>query len=155
MVHALEEAERILVPGGQLIDLRPISVDSRLEILYGHAVRPAGIIDFSGGLPEDRAADQAVAGRVRRGGLSPEGHRRFEHAYYWEDLASMKAYAEERWSESATVPERVYRRAEDLIHKCLGPARIRVRLLVHLAAYRAGAGHSPDAGASLQGSSLR
>jgi hypothetical protein len=152
MVHALEEAERVLVPGGQLIDLRPVSVDTRLEILDGDAVRPAGIVDFSGGLPEDQAADQAIARRVRRGGLSPEGNRRFEHAYYWQDLASMKAYAEERWSESASVPERVYRRAEDLIHKSLGPVRIRVRLLVHLAAYRAAAATSPDPGASSPGS---
>jgi len=136
MVHALEEAERVLIPGGQLIDLRPVSVDSRLEIIDGEAVRPAGMVDFSGGLPEDQAADQAVAQRLRRGGLIPEGDRQFEHAYYWQDLASMKAYAEERWSDSASVPGRVYRRAEDLIRKSLGPVRIRVRLLVHLAAYR-------------------
>lgn len=142
MVHALEEAERVLVPGGQLIDLRPVSVDSRLEIIDGEAVRPAGMVDFSGGLPEDQAADQAVTQRLLRGGLFPEGDRQFEHAYYWEDLASMKAYAEERWSESASVPERVYRRAEDLIRKSLGPVRIRVRLLVHLAAYR----KAPDPG---------
>lgn len=142
MVHALEEAERVLVPGGQLIDLRPVSVDSRLEIIDGEVVRPAGMVDFSGGLPEDQAADQAVTQRLRRGGLFREGDRQFEHAYYWEDLASMKAYAEERWSESASVPGRVYRRAEDLIRKSLGPVRIRVRLLVHLVAYR----KAPDPG---------
>lgn len=138
MVHALEEATRVLAREGQLIDLRPISVDSRLEILSGEAVQAAGVIDFSPGLSEDEAADKAVATLVRRDDLIPVGSRQFEHAYYWDDLPSMKAYVEDRWSDSAVIPDRVFKKAEELIRKSLRPTRIRVRLVVSLATYRKG-----------------
>lgn len=138
MVHALEEATRVLARDGQLIDLRPISVDTRLEILSGEAVHPAGVIDFSPGIPEDEAADKAVAILVRRDDLVPDGSREFEYAYYWDDLPSMRAYVEDRWSDSAVIPERVFKRAEELIRKSPSPARIRVRLVVSLATYRKG-----------------
>ncbi len=138
MVHALEEAIRALAQDGQLIDLRPLSVDSRLEILSGEAVHPAGVIDFSPGLPEDMAADKAVATLVRRDDLVPDGSRQFEHAYYWDDLPSMKAYVEDRWSDSAVIPKRVFKKAEELIRKSPQPTRIRVRLVVSLATYRKG-----------------
>lgn len=138
MVHALEEATRVLAQDGQLIDLRPISVDSRLEVLGGEAVRAAGVIDFSPGLPDDEAADKAVATLVRRDDLVPDGSREFEHAYYWDDLPSMRAYFEERWSDSAVIPERVFKRAAELIRRSVRPVRIRVRLVVSLATYRKG-----------------
>ena len=34
MVHALKEAYRILAPQGIMIDVRPLSVDVPLEIIY-------------------------------------------------------------------------------------------------------------------------
>lgn len=138
MVHALEEATRVLARDGQLVDLRPISVDSRLEILSGETVQAAGVIDFSPGLPEDKAADKAVATLVRRDDLVPGGSRQFEHAYYWDDLPSMRAYVEDRWSDSAVIPDRVFKKAEELIRKSPRPTRIRVRLVVSLATYRKG-----------------
>lgn len=138
MVHALEEATRVLARDGQLVDLRPISVDSRLEILSGETVQAAGVIDFSPGLPEDEAADKAVAKLVRRDDLVPDGSRQFEHAYYWDDLPSMRAYVEDRWSDSAVIPDRVFKKAEELIRKSPRPTRIRVRLVVSLATYRKG-----------------
>jgi hypothetical protein len=42
MVHALRESWRVLVPGGSLIDLRPLSASSPVQVVTGNKIVPAG-----------------------------------------------------------------------------------------------------------------
>src|SRR5512138_3806631 len=75
MVHALEEAHRVLKPGGVLIDLRPAPAHRRLGIGEGRSWRQVGTLH--GNLDDDYAADAAAAEVVRRRLFREERRQRF------------------------------------------------------------------------------
>ncbi len=66
MVHALQEAWRVLLPNGIMIDLRPRSDNMPLEILHKDGIDSAGLVDMSPGLADDQAADEAIATLLSR-----------------------------------------------------------------------------------------
>ena len=54
MVHALEEINRVLVPSGLLIDLRPLLERWPVEIAWGNGYREIGrLTDLPEGLSDD------------------------------------------------------------------------------------------------------
>src|SRR5258708_38050854 len=65
MVHALQEARRVLKPGGILIELRPAPIHRRVWITSGGGDQLLGAM--SEVLDDDRAANQAVAEVLRSG----------------------------------------------------------------------------------------
>jgi hypothetical protein len=65
MVHALEEAWRVLSPDGLLIDLRPAMVRRRVDVIAADAHRKLGFMRER--FDDDILANRAVAGVVRRG----------------------------------------------------------------------------------------
>lgn len=69
MVHALQEAHRVLRPGGILLDIRPAAAHRRIGLGEGQAWRRVGVMREP--LEEDRRADRAVRQLVRRGLFRP------------------------------------------------------------------------------------
>jgi SAM-dependent methyltransferase len=65
MVHALEEAHRVLRPGGVLLDIRPAAAHRRVGLGEDRGWRRVGVMREP--LEEDRRADRAVARMIRRG----------------------------------------------------------------------------------------
>ena len=100
MVHALQEASRVLRPGGLLVDLRPIStgVQVQLQIAPGRW-RAAGELDEKQFLADDAAADRAVAQAVNAGWLIPAGGRPFEFRWHFQTLDHMVEYLTEEWED--------------------------------------------------------
>ena len=134
MVHALEQAWQVLHPGGMLLDLRPRSFDSPVDVVADDLVEHAGMVDMSADLPDDQASDEAIEAAVRAGVFVPIQARKFEFSYYWSSLEGMREYTQERW-ETAVFPADVLGRARSLL-EALGPeARIRIILPMHLATY--------------------
>lgn len=134
MVHALEQAWQVLRPGGMLLDLRPRSFDSPVDVVTGEVVERAGMVDMSADLPDDRASDAAIEAAVRAGVFVPKEVRKFEFSYYWTSLEGMREYTKERW-ETAVFPAEVLAKTGSLMEE-LGPdARIRIILPMHLATY--------------------
>jgi hypothetical protein len=108
MVHALEECWRVLEPGGQLLDMRPIGGRRRVEVIAGSNITFTGQVDDSGGFPDDEAADLAVATILREGLFAKDRGLQFQFAYYWDgsdSLNGMKNFIEERWGDWAFLPE--------------------------------------------------
>src|SRR5258708_34087586 len=73
MVHALQEARRVLKPGGILIELRPAPIHRRVWITRGGGDQLLGAM--SEVLDDDRAANQAVAEVLRSGLFTREWRR--------------------------------------------------------------------------------
>jgi hypothetical protein len=65
MVHALQEARRVLKPNGLLLDLRPGAVHRRIGVEAGGRYEPAAGMGEK--LDEDHAADRAVKEVIQRG----------------------------------------------------------------------------------------
>lgn len=65
MVHALEEAWRVLKPGGVLIDLRPAMVHRNVGIIDARGFRKLGVMGER--FDDDIVANRAVASVLRRG----------------------------------------------------------------------------------------
>ncbi len=134
MVHALEQAWQVLRPGGMLLDLRPGSFDSPMDVLADDVVEHAGMVDMTADLPDDQASDESIEAAVRAGVFVPKEVRKFEFSYYWTSLEGMREYTQERW-ETAVFPAEVVGRTRSLL-EALGPeARIRITLPMHLATY--------------------
>jgi hypothetical protein len=136
MVHALEECWRVLEPRGWLLDIRPITSRPPVEVIFNGRARLAGQVDDTAGEADDRASNGAIEQLIRRGRLVREQEQHFEYAYYWDTLQQMKAYIDDKWSDSAILGEPVMEKARRLVKTSDGPIRIRVRIEVLITRYR-------------------
>ena len=75
MVHALQEAQRVLKPDGILVDLRPAHAHRQIGLGAGRAWQPVAALHER--LDADYAADAAVTEAVRRGLFRRELRKRF------------------------------------------------------------------------------
>jgi len=90
MVHALEEAWRVLRPDGLLIDLRPAMVHRTVGI-EGHAgVRPVGVMKEV--FDDDIRANRAVASAIRGGLFRRVGRQRFDCARVMDSVEAFREW---------------------------------------------------------------
>jgi hypothetical protein len=132
MVHALKEIWRVLVPGGLLLDLRPLCTSWPVEIVAEERVMRAGVLDDSLALGDDLAANRAIAHMQSEHWFTREREGSFTYDWYWDTLDELKEHVEERWY-PIVVPDSVYAQGERLIRGG-GVARVRVQMV--LASYR-------------------
>jgi len=95
MVHALEEAHRLLTPGGVLVDIHPFVEPSHLE------VHRRGRRSFSQPWedcpPEGyHQADRALSWAVRSGLFIRERRASFEYLVYADSVSGLQAYLAEQ-----------------------------------------------------------
>lgn len=125
----------MLVPAGQLIDMRPRISHPAVELVLEDIVLVAGQIDDSGSEMDDLVADLAIATAVSMGLFARQEERSFSFAYYWATPQQMQAYIEEAWSGFAVLPPQVVVRAGAMA-PVDRPVRYRVREAVMIADYR-------------------
>ena len=132
MVHALYEAWRVLVPQGILFDLRPLSNDMPLEILFSGGCESAGLVDLSPDIEHDIAADQAINIAVSEGIFKELKSEVFDYRYYWNNVEEMKADLDEEWKDDVILPDEVLQRAFFLFNNHPGQSRVRFPLQMKL-----------------------
>ena len=135
MVHALKEAYRVLIPQGIMIDVRPLSVDVPLEIIYKGGSESAGIIDMSPDIDLDIAADRAIDSVVKDRIFVESKVEFFDFAFNWKTLKDMQDYMEEFWKDDVIVPEEVVKQARILMGKLRPQTQIRVGIQMKLGKY--------------------
>jgi hypothetical protein len=135
MVHALKEAHRVLVPQGIMIDVRPLSVDVPLEIIYKDGRESAGMIDMSPDLELDKAADQAIESVVKDRIYKEHDKEYFDFAYYWKTIKDMQDDLEEFWKDDVILPQGVIQQAGLLFSKQRLQTRIRIGVQMKLGKY--------------------
>jgi hypothetical protein len=144
MGHALQECWRVLKPSGGLLDIRPRVSGPSIEILANDQSKVAGPIDDWADLPDDEAADKAIAEAARRGDFVKEFERTFKIAYYWETIGDMQNYIDVRWSDSVRLPDQTLANVTRLMEEAGDPAQIRILLDLFVARYRKPSEQSPS-----------
>ncbi len=105
MVHALQEAHRVLKPKGILIDLRPAASHRRAGLGLGRSWQLVGVLRES--LDDDHAADAAIDTVLRRSLFRPLGRSQFsldrvmdtldEFRLWIEDFSRADKYGDHEW----------------------------------------------------------
>jgi len=125
MVHALKESWRVLVPGGILLDLRPLSGNWPVAVAAGGRVTFVGLLDQPAADPDDLAANASLAQIEREGWFAREREGVFDFAWYWDTPDEMKAYIAEKWTYTR-LRKAVLTRVRRLIASAGEGARVRV-----------------------------
>ncbi len=135
MVHALQEAWRVLRLGGALVDLRPLSKDIWVEIeTQPGRFLQVGELDESEWLADDRESHRAVQRAVRKRLFRFVERRPFEFRWYFESLDEMVEYAAEQWEDR--VDDRTLSRTGERLAGLPSSVKLCVRKPMHLAIYR-------------------
>src|SRR5262245_139769 len=93
MVHALRETSRVLVPSGVLIDTRPVTVPTALEVSVRGQWVEVFDFDVTPGIADDAAVEHAIDSVVCAGDFVPEAEASFVSALYWDSTAELYAQA--------------------------------------------------------------
>ncbi|MGE5251207.1 MAG: hypothetical protein ACM3QS_13460 [Bacteroidota bacterium] len=137
MVHALGEIRRALVPGGIMLDLRPISGNWPVEVAARSGIAGCGrLADTEEGQQDDRAADGAIQEARRRGWFVLERQDEFPFWYYWDTPSEMKEFIETEWEDFEALDESVLRGVQAAWAVADADARVRVRLGMWIARWK-------------------
>ena len=139
MVHALREAERVLVPKGTLVDLRPLSTSFPIDAVSESCEIRMGTADGTATVADDRAADRAMAMEVESGRLLPRCRTELEVRYYWDTTADMADWMRTGRAVKPVTPS--YTEIEDALRAARAggaPVRLRGTRRLVLASYTKG-----------------
>ena len=115
MVHALIEAYRILTPHGILIDVRPLSLDVPLEIIYQGGCDLAGMIDMNPDLELDIAADKAIERMLIDNLFTEVSKEYFDFPYFWKTIKDLLEDLQDYWKDDVNVSDAVIQQAREYI----------------------------------------
>jgi hypothetical protein len=134
MVHALDEAHRVLVPGGILVDMRPYGLKVPLEIVQDGVSECIGMADTSAGQPYDLAVDQTLVNGIANDMFKRKSSEFFPSAFYWDAYQDFLEDLHGNWFSDLKVPARALRKVSMLFKKCHG-SRLRVQFRIKLEVY--------------------
>ena len=135
MVHALNEAYRILAPHGILIDVRPLSLDVPLEVIYQGGCDSAGLINISPDLELDIAADQAIESALIDNLFTEVSKEYFDFPYFWKTMKDFLEHLKGYWKDDVNVSDKVIQQAREYIRIRRHQTQIRVGVQMKLAKY--------------------
>ena len=136
-MHALKEIKRALVPGGHLIDLRPVLDQWPVEVAWKDGFRETGRLkDLPSGLADDQAANLAMEEAARRKWFLLEQAERFSLFYSWDRPSEMEAFIREEWNSFAQLDDQAMRRTKSAWAVAGGDAYVRVRASMMINCWR-------------------
>jgi len=142
MVHALEEIHRLLKPGGELIDIHPVSEPSPIEIHQNGNIDLVGKLEVRQWTIDFQQADIALTEIVKRGMFTVEQKAIYDSLTYYDSAAEMGMSLKESIQKYARVAEPVEEevqhadelaaRADELLGTAEGGAELILRERDHI-----------------------
>jgi hypothetical protein len=127
MVDALREAQRVLAPGGTVVDVRPLTARLVIELVTAERAVWAAEADANGAAEDDASADAAVRHALSRGWFAFQQSGQFDFEVYCDTAADLKTYTQTgRRMREANIPyEDLERRRRELSASTGAAARLR------------------------------
>jgi SAM-dependent methyltransferase len=137
MVHALDEIRRVLVPGGILIDIRPLNDRWPVEVVSARGVQETGRVDDSPEpLDADAASNKAMHEVEARGWFRREQQELFSFFYSWDTPSEMEAFVAEDWSDFIELSDEVKKTTRAAWAIGEADSRVRVRVKISITRWR-------------------
>jgi SAM-dependent methyltransferase len=134
MVHALREIHRVLIPGGILIDLRPLDERWPVEVTSKRETRQIGrLLDFDCAIASDESANRAVDQMAAEGRFAREDGETFPFFYYWDTPNEMQEYIAEEWADYNGLEEATVQAARSAWAVADADSRVRIRMKMIIA----------------------
>jgi len=122
------------MPGGILVDLRPVLDRWPVEVSSSSENREAGrVTDLPEPLADDEAANQAMAEASQLGWFLREDERLFSFFYYWDTPNEMQEYIEESWEDVIGVENELWTQLRSIWATANADARVRMRMKMSIA----------------------
>ena len=137
MVHALGEIRRVLVPGGLLIDIRPLA--DRWPVEVGSAPRfheTGRVQDLPLQVEGDVAANESMRVVEARGWFEREQEELFPFLYTWDTPSEMEEFIAEDWSDFIELDEAAKRSTRSAWASAEAQARVQIRVRMLIARWR-------------------
>ena len=137
MVHALREVQRVLVPAGTLVDVRPVGEQWHVEVVSAKYMQETGrVMDLPEQLEGDIAANEAIQQAESRGWFQRDHEEFFPFFYSWDTPSEMEEFIEEDWADFIDLSEQVKKATRSAWALGDADSRVRVRMKVLLTKWR-------------------
>ena len=137
MVHALDEIRRVLVPGGILIDLRPLADNWRVEVVSLREVKRTGHVeDLPGQTNGDLASNAAMLEVEKRGWFKREQDELFSFIYSWDTPSEMEEFVKDDWGDFIELQDDTRRTTRAAWAVADGDSRVRIKMNILIARWK-------------------
>ncbi len=131
MVHALSEIQRVLVPDGILIDMRPLAERWQIEVVSANQFKETGrVLDLPEQVNSDIAANQAMKDVEARGWFRRDQEEFLPFDYSWDTPSEMEEFINDDWSDFIGLSEEVRKATRSAWAVGNADSRVRVRMKV-------------------------
>src|SRR5215208_7366851 len=133
MVYALDEIRRVLVSGGILIDIRPLSERWQVEVISARGLKETGRVDdFPEQVNADIASNEAMRAVESSGWFEREQEEFFPFFYSWDTPSEMEEFIADDWSDFIGLSEEAKKatRTAWAIGDADSRVRVRVKILM-------------------------
>jgi SAM-dependent methyltransferase len=136
-MNALEEARRVLAPGGALIDMRALLDEWPIEVVSLRETRKTTRVrDIPEGLEHDAGADRAIAQAGQYGWFQRESEEFFSLVYAWDTPKEMEADLDEDWSDFILLEDDGRYATRSAWAQADADARVRLKVKVLVARWK-------------------
>ena len=137
MVHALNEIQRVLVPDGILIDLRPVLDHWQVEVASAREIRETGRVqDYPMGLADDEAANKAMAEAESNGWFKRESEEFFPLYYSWDSASEIEEWIHDEWEDFIGLDDETKKATRSAWALGDGDSRVSVRVKMLLTRWK-------------------
>lgn len=137
MVHALQEVWRVLLPGGVLIDIRPLAERWPIEVVSARGATETGRVnDLPEQINADVASNKAMQAVASRGWFWREQEALFPFFYSWDTPSEMDEFIADDWADFIELSEETRRATRAAWATSDADSRVRVRMKVLISRWR-------------------
>lgn len=135
-MHALQQTQRLLQPGGILVDIHDLPVHSSIDVYHDQMVTRVGWLMDRDNFANELSAFHALAQVVVDNHFILEDECTFGYKIYLDDLNELQGWLAEWWT-TAYIPQNAIQRINELTQGAGKNSRVAINFSARLTRLRA------------------